>query len=154
MQKPNHGKGFGGKIQDCPEVFNFHIERACQEKTRLLARQMERDTPRMLKSFSHTSDSLHSLSYSVYCGEVVYMTRLLPRKEYSLMIANIPYGRIASSINNKEPFKYNQLEKMIKDFARLTTTPLWRIVIFHSGDQSSSVFKGLMSTCHAVEGLT
>ena len=89
----------------------------------------------MLKSFLHPSDSLHSLSYSVYCGDVAEMTRLLPRKEYSLMIADIPYGfRLAGSINDEEPFKYNQLEKMIKDFAKLTTAPLWHIVIFHSWD--------------------
>ena len=86
---------------------------------------MDQDTTGMLKSFLHPSDSVHSLSYSVYCGDVAEMTRLLPRKEYSLMIADIPYDfRLAGSINDDEPFKYNQLEKMIKDFANLTTAPL------------------------------
>ena len=71
------------------------------------------------------------------------------------MIADIPYGfRLAGSINDEEPFKYNQLERMIKDFAKLTTATLWRIVIFHSRDQAYSVSKALKSTCHAVEGLT
>ena len=71
------------------------------------------------------------------------------------MLANIPYGfHLAGSVNDDEPFKYTQLEKMIKDFAELTTTPLWRVVIFHSRDQSYLVSKALMTTCHAVEGLT
>ena len=41
------------------------------------------------------------------------------------MIADIPYGfRLTGSIYDEEPYMYNQLEKMINDFANLTTTPL------------------------------
>ena len=125
MYKPARGKGATSKSVDCPEVFNFHIELFRWEKTRLLAKQMDQDTPGLLKSFSHPSDNLHALSYRIYCGDVSEMQRLLPRKDYSLMIADIPYGfRLAGSINDEEPYKYNQLEKMIKDFASLTTMPL------------------------------
>ena len=53
-----------------------------------------------------------------------------------------------------QAFQYNQLEKMVKDFANLTMAPLWRIVVFHSRDQTYSVSKALKTTCHAVEGLT
>ena len=154
-QKPSRGKGIAGKVQECPDVFNYHIERARQEKTRMLAKEMDQDTSGLLKSFSHPADSLHTLSYSVLCGDVKDMSTILPKKDYSLLIADIPYGfRLAGSINDEEPFKYSQLEKMIKDFAKLTTAPLWRIIIFHSRDQSYSVSKALMTTCHAVEGLT
>ena len=154
-QKPTRGKGTSGKSADCPEVFNYHIERARQEKTRMLAKQMDQDTLGEHKSFTHPTNSLHSLSYSVLCGDVADMLKLVPKKEYSLLIADIPYGfRLAGSVNDEEPFKYIQLEKMIKDFARLTMAPLWRVIIFHSRDQSYSVSKALMTTCHAVEGLT
>jgi hypothetical protein len=35
-----------------------------------------------------------------------------------LPIADIPYGfRLAGSINDEEPYKYAQLDKMVKDFA-------------------------------------
>ena len=37
------------------------------------------------------------------------------------------------------PYKYPQIEKMVKDFVELTLAPLWRIVIFHSMGQSLSV---------------
>ena len=154
-QKPSRGKTQSGKSLDCPEVFNYHIERARQEKTRMLAKEMDQDTEGVLKSFTHPSNSLHSLSYSVFCGDVADMGTILPRKDYSLLIADIPYGfRLAGSVNDEEPFKYIQLEKMIKAFAKLTTAPLWRVVIFHSRDQSYSVSKALLTTCHAVEGLT
>ncbi len=121
----------------------------------MLAREMDQDTMGVLKTFSHPTNSLHSLSYAVFSGDVADMTKLLPKKDYTLMIADIPYGfRLAGSVNDEEPYKYNQLERMIKDFANLTTAPLWRVVIFHSRDQSYSVSKALLTTCHAVEGLT
>jgi hypothetical protein len=83
------------------------------------------------------------------------MLKLLPRKDYTLPIADIPYGfRLAGSINDEEPYKYAQLDKMVKDFAQLTIAPLWRVLIFHSRDQTYSVTKALRNTCHAVEGLT
>ena len=113
---------------------------------------MDQETLGDLKSFTHPVDSLHFLSYSVFPGDVADMQQILPKKEYSVLIAYIPYG--AGSVNDDEPFKYTELEKMIKDFAKLTTTLLWRVVIFHSRNQSYSVSKALMTTCHAVEGLT
>jgi hypothetical protein len=83
------------------------------------------DTTRVLKSLSHPSDKLHSLSYGVFCGDVVEMLKLLPRKDYTLLTANIPYGfRLTGSINDEEPYKYAQLDKMVKDFAKLTIAPL------------------------------
>ena len=121
----------------------------------MLAREMDQDTMGVLMKFSHPTNSLHSLLYVVFSGDVADMTKLLPKKDYTLMIADIPYGfRLAGSVNDEEPYKYNQLERMIKDFANMTTAPLWRVVIFHSRDQSYSVSKALLTTCHAVEGLT
>ena len=116
---------------------------------------MDQDTKGVLKSFTHPSNSLHSLSYSVFCGDVADMGTLLPKKDHSLLIADITYGFwLAGLVNDEEPFKYIQLEKMIKAFAQLTTAPLWHIIIFHSWDQSYSVPKALITTYHVVEGLT
>ena len=48
------------------------------------------------------------------------------------MVAGIPYGfRMVGSSYDDEPFRLKQLEKMVKDFANLITTSLWRIVVFH-----------------------
>ena len=54
-------------------------------------------------------------------------------------------------MNDDVPFKYPQIEKMVKDFAGLTIAPLWRIVIFHSTGQSLSITTALKSRCHATE---
>ena len=103
-------------------------------------------------SFTDPSNSLHSLSYSVLYGDVADMGTLLPKKILFFTYRKHPI--VVGSVNDKEQFKYIQLQKMVKAFAQLTTTPLWHIIILHSGDQSYSVSKGLMPTCHVVEGLT
>ena len=106
------------------------------------------------KKFSHKKDIICDLYYNVYCGDMADMKEKLPRKDYTLLISYIPYGfRMAWSMYNEEPFIFKQLEKMVKDFAEMTTTSLWRIVIFHSMDQGYSVAQALRSRCHGIENL-
>ena len=106
------------------------------------------------KKFSHKKDITKDLFYNVFCGDVAEMSSKLPKKDYSLLIADIPYGfRMAGSSYDDEPFRFKQLEKMVKDFAELTTASLWRIVIFHSMDQGYSVAHELQSRCHGIENL-
>ena len=94
------------------------------------------------------------LYYNVYCGDVAEMITMVAKKEYTLLVADIPYGfRMAGSSYDEEPFRFKQLQKMVKDFADLTTTGLWRIVVFHSMDQGYSVAQALRSRCHGVENL-
>ena len=72
----------------------------------------------------------------MYCSDVAEMIEMLPRKEYTLLVANIPYGFPMAGLSyDEEPFRLKQLEKMVKDFADLTTTGLWRIMVFHSMDE-------------------
>ena len=86
---------------------------------------MHQATMGVLKSFSHPAISLHSLSYVVFFDDVADMSRVLPKEEYILLIANIPYGfRLAGSINDEDPYKYSELQRMKKEFANLITTPL------------------------------
>ena len=107
-----------------------------------------------LKKFSHKKDITKDLFYNVFCGDVAELSSKLPKKEYSLLVADIPYGfRMAGSSYDDEPFRFKQLEKMVKDFAELTTASLWRIVIFHSMDQGYSVAQALRSRCHGIENL-
>ena len=105
------------------------------------------------KKFSHKKDITRELFYNVYCGDMVEMIQKLP-KEYTLLIEDIPYGfHMAGSSYDDEPFRFKQLEKMVKDFAELTKASLWRIVVFHSMDQGYSVAQALRSHFHGVENL-
>ena len=73
------------------------------------------------KKFNHKKDNTKDLYYNVFCGDVVDMNLKLPKKDYSLLIADIPYGfRMVDS-----SYDGQRLEKMVKDFAELTTTSLW-----------------------------
>ena len=66
--------------------------------------------------FSHKKDITHKLYYNMYCGDVVDMIPVVPKKEYTLLVADIPYGfRMAGSSYDEEPFRFKQLEKMVKD---------------------------------------
>ena len=106
-----------------------------------------------LKKFSHKKDITKDLYYSILCGDVADMSSKLP-KDYSLLNAYIPYRfQIADSSYDDEPFRFKQLEKMMKDFAELTTTSLWRIVVFHSMVQGYSVAQALGSRCHGIKNL-
>ena len=50
------------------------------------------------KKFSHKKDITRELYYNVYYGDVAEMIQKLPKKEYTLLIADIPYGfRMAGS---------------------------------------------------------
>ena len=74
------------------------------------------------KKFSHKNDITRKLYYNVYCGVVAEMIQMVPKREYTLLIADIPYGFcMAGSSYDEEPFRFKQLEKMVKDFADMTT---------------------------------
>ena len=82
------------------------------------------------------------------------MIQMVQKKECTLLVADIPYGfRMAGSTDDDEPFRFKQLENMVKDFVDLTTAGLWRIVVFNSMDQGYSVAQALRSRCHGVENL-
>ena len=103
------------------------------------------DDSETVKSFLHRSNPFWQLYYSVFHEEVGNMVR-----HYTLLIADIPYGfRITGSMYDDVPYKYTQIEKMVKDFAELILAPLWRIVIFHSMGHLLSVATALKSRCHS-----
>ena len=136
-QKPCRGKKPGEvkDIHDFPTSFLAHLERARKEKDRRLIKAYESKEDGSFKKFSHKKDITRDFFYNVFCGDVVEMNRILPKKEYTLMIVDIPYGfRMAGSSYDDEPFRFKQLENMVKDFVELMTACLWRIVVFHSMD--------------------
>ena len=75
-----------------------------------------------LKKFSHKKDITKDLFYNVFCEDMAELSSKLPKKDYSLLTVDIPYGfRMAGSSYDDEPFRFKQLEKMVKDFSELTT---------------------------------
>ena len=67
--------------------------------------------------FSYKKNITQDLYYNIYCGDMAEMIQKLPKKEYTLLIDDIPYRfRIVGSTCDDEQFKFKQLEKMVKDF--------------------------------------
>ena len=46
----------------------------------------------IFKKFSHKNDITRELYYNVYCGNVAEIIQMLPKKEYTLLVADIPYS--------------------------------------------------------------
>ena len=139
-------------IHDFPTSFLAHLERTQKEKDCRLIKVYDTNDDGILKKFSYKKDITRDQYYNIYYGDVAKMVLKLPKKEYTLLIANIPYGfrMVGSSIGHTiwlshEPFLLKWLAKMVKDFAELTTTSLWRIVMFHSMDQGYFVAQTLRS---------
>ena len=61
----------------------------------------------MVKSFLHKRDTFRKSYYSVYNGNVGNMLDILPKRHYTLLVADIPYGfRISGSTFDDVPYKY------------------------------------------------
>eukprot|EP01018_Ginkgo_biloba_P016132 Gb_14868 [translate_table: standard] len=72
-----------------PESFKAHIERAKMERSRRV-RLSSIDYDDSLHHY--VWDTLHTVSYAIYNGDCEQLDSLVPRKEYSLVIADIPHG--------------------------------------------------------------
>ena len=59
------------------------------------------------KKFNHKKDITRDLYYNIYSSDVTDMIQKLPKKEYSLLIADIPYDfRMAGLTYDDEPFRF------------------------------------------------
>ena len=153
LQKPPHSKKLGDTNEGIPSSFITHLERAKYEKRSRKGKELEvAEDSETVESFLHRSDPFRQLHYSVFHKEVGNMLSIVPKRHYTLLIADILYGFwITGSMYDDVPYKYPKIEKMVKDFAELTLAPLWKIVIFNSMGQSLSVATALKSRCYATE---
>ena len=74
----------------------------------------------------------------------------MPKKEYSLVIADIPHGYNIQNIGyDIEPYTYQAFNKVVMRFTYVTTSQFWRFLVFHSYTQQGlvqSTFKGKQKT--------
>ena len=79
-------------INNFPTSILGHLERARKEKDRRLIKAFETEDDGTFKKFSHKKDITQDLYYNVICGDVIEMIQKVPKKEYTLLIADILYG--------------------------------------------------------------
>ena len=86
----------------------MHLERAKYEKRMTKGKELElSEDSKATKCFLHRVDPFKQLHYSVFNGEVANMLELLPKRHYTLLVVDIPYGFwITGSTYDDVPFRY------------------------------------------------
>jgi hypothetical protein len=93
---------------------------------------------------------LDIVQYKVILGDCEKLTNIVPKKEYSLVIVDIPHGYNIQNIGyDTKSYTYQALCKVVMGFTKVTTSPFWRFLVFHSDTQQGLVqssFKGKEKT--------
>ena len=89
-------------------------------------------------------------NYTVGVGDVRLLEQILKPQNYTLAVADIPYGFNAPGSDFDDvPFSEQDVLDMVKSFARVTTSNIWRFVIIHSLQQANAVMTALNKVCNA-----
>ncbi|MCO5606960.1 hypothetical protein L7F22_061151 [Adiantum nelumboides] len=131
-------------IKSIPQEFEQHLGRARAERTRLEDVENIVNNPNIS---TFVSDDITTLpvQYSVFEGKVENMESFVPRRHYTLGIADAPYGfKAPHSINDDVKYGLSTYKKVIEAFKKVTSAESWVLVIFHAHDQISAVEKAFV----------
>ena len=91
-------------------------------------------------------NGLDTIQYQVIQGDCEDIAKLIPKRDYALVIADIPHGfNIPNIYYDSDPYTYQAFNKVVAGFVEVTSSPLWRFVTFHSDTQLAMIlssFKG------------
>ena len=91
-------------------------------------------------------NGLDTIQYQVIQGDLEDIAKLVPKRDYALVIADIPHGFNIPNIDyDSDPYTYQAFSKLAAGFVEVTSSPLWRFVTFHSDTQLAMIlssFKG------------
>ena len=91
-------------------------------------------------------NGLDTIQYQVIQGDCEDIAKLIPKRDYALVIADIPHGFNIPNIDyDSDPYTYQAFIKVVAGFVEVTSSPLWRFVTFHSDTQLAMIlssFKG------------
>jgi hypothetical protein len=95
-------------------------------------------------------NGLDTVQYKLILSDCEKLASIFPKKEYSLVIADISHGYNIPNIEyDTDPYTYQDFSKVVMGFIEVTTSPLWRFLVFHSDTQQGLVqssFKGKEKT--------
>ena len=96
------------------------------------------------------SRSGDELSYELVVGDVRQEEAAFSAQNFTLAIADIPYGfNVDGSENDDVRFELQDILEMVESFKRRTSAPNWRFVVVHSQQQTSFVMEALDQVCNA-----
>jgi hypothetical protein len=134
-------------IAGVPETFKIYIQKPKFERERRWRLQnVELDD-----TLDHYIwNGLNIVQYKVILEDCEKIANLVPKKEYSLVIADIPHGYNIQNIEyDIEPYTYQDFNKVVMGFLEVTASPFWRFMVFHLDTQQGLVqssFKGKEKT--------
>ena len=89
---------------------------------------------------------LHTIQYPIISGDCEDIAKIIPKRDYSLGIADIPHGFNIPNIEyDRDPYTYQAFSKVVAGFLEVTTSPFWRFLTFHLDTQFAMLltsFKG------------
>jgi hypothetical protein len=75
---------------------------------------------------NHIWNGLDIVQYKVILGNREQLENIVPKKEYSLVIVDIPHGYNIQNIEyDIESYTYQAFNKMVMGFTKVTTSPFW-----------------------------
>jgi len=116
-----------------PDSFRTFIEKIKTERLRKTrAKNVELDP-----TLTHLIwNGLDTIQYQVIQCDCEDIAKLIPERDYVLVIADIPHGFNISNIDyDSDSYTYQALSKVVAGFVEVTSSPLWRFVTFHSDTQ-------------------
>jgi hypothetical protein len=130
-----------------PKTFKFFIQKVKFERER--RRRVQ--NVQLDDTFDHYIwNGLNIVQYKVILGDCEQLANIVPKKKYSLVIADIPHGYNIQNIGyDTDPYTYQDFSKVAMGFIEVTTSPFWRFLVFHSDTQQGLVqssFKGKEKT--------
>jgi hypothetical protein len=138
------------ELSTYPEQFNAHIVHA-QEWLRMklggIAVTPVDEANRDCFKFEHPL--FGDILYKMYTADCKLLHEFLPRREYTLAIADIPYGFNVSGCRHDDSVAWGEadIRQLVKSFKVSTAAPSWRFVILHSDDQLPMVKSVLNQEC-------
>ena len=90
-------------------------------------------------------NGLDTIQYQLIQGDCEDIAKPIPKRDYALVIADIPHGFNIPNIDyDSDPYTYQALSKVVAGFVEVTSSPLWRFVTFHSDTQLPMMFSSFM----------
>ena len=78
-------------------------------------------------------NGIDTIQYQVIQGDCEDIAKLIPKRDYALVLADIPHGFNIPNIDyDNDPYTYQALSKVVAGFVEVTSSPLWRFLTFYS----------------------
>jgi len=133
--------------EDIPQKFKTFVQDAIDKYNR---KSNINSVP--IRTLEHTWKNVDGdvFNYSINVRDVRQLDNILEKQNYTLAVADIPYGFNApGSEYDETPFMEQDVIDMVLSFAKVSTSPFWRFVVIHSLQQAYWVMSALHKTCNA-----